>query len=319
MNVLVTSISKKVPLLQAVKQTLSRIDSTAKLIGCDVDANVIGRYFVDVFWKAPLLKNLSIKQLIQYCQQHGIKAIIPTRDEELAYFATHKKRLEENGISVMISSLDVITKMTDKLAFFYDLQKRQIPVIETTLDIEELQAEYYVVKDRYGSGSSNMGLQIDKNTAKEIAGKIENPIFQPYFQGKEFTIDMYINKYQGVVGAIVRSRDYIVQGESQISTVVSHPALIEAAERFIGGNSFYGHIVLQVMENQEGEVSFIECNPRFGGASTLSIAAGLDSFYWFLQETICGQKIDASEFNPAKGNLQLVRYPHDLILPEGRQ
>ncbi|GAB2545060.1 ATP-grasp domain-containing protein [Gracilibacillus alcaliphilus] len=319
MNVLVTSISKKIPLLQAVKKAVLSIDSDSKLFGCDVNSNTIGRHFVDVFWQVPFLKDLSIDYLIQYCQQHDIRAIIPTRDGELSYFAAYKQRLEENNIHVMISSLDTITKMRDKWAFFHDLRERHLPVIETAVDIEDIQAAYYVVKDRYGSGSMNMGLRVDRDTAKEIAEELEHPIFQPYFQGKEFTIDMYVNKHQEVVGTVVRSRDYVVQGESQMSTVTEHPVLAEAAKRFSGKNGFYGHIVLQALENSEGEIAFIECNPRFGGASTLSIAAGLDSFYWFLQEVICGQEITALQFNPVKGELQLIRYPQDLILEKGGQ
>ena len=48
---------------------------------------------------------------------------------------------------------------------------------------------------------------------------------------------------------------------------------------------FFGHINIQafIIKNK---VVFIEINPRFGGASSLSIEYGLDSFYWLLIEIL---------------------------------
>ena len=82
-NVLVTSVSRKVPLVREVRKALEKLAPGSRIIGGDSDAECIGRYFVDGFWEMPLLGNLEVEELKNYCQEHQISAIIPTRDGEL--------------------------------------------------------------------------------------------------------------------------------------------------------------------------------------------------------------------------------------------
>ena len=44
--------------------------------------------------------------------------------------------------------------------------------------------------------------------------------------------------------------------------------------------------MLQMFITPQNEFFLIECNPRFGGASTLSIKAGLESFKWAYLEAL---------------------------------
>ena len=67
-------------------------------------------------------------------------------------------------------------------------------------------------------------LQIDltKNKAIIYAKKLNNPIFQPYFKGTEFSADLYVGKNRKVKGCIIRKRNLIVNGEAQISETVKN-------------------------------------------------------------------------------------------------
>jgi carbamoyl-phosphate synthase large subunit len=58
--------------------------------------------------------------------------------------------------------------------------------------------------------------------------------------------------------------------------------------------------------------SLVECNPRFGGASSLSVEAGLDSFRWFLLEA-GGHSLELTPFRRASRDLRLVRFAADWI------
>ncbi|MCZ0702102.1 carbamoyl-phosphate synthase large subunit [Natronobacillus azotifigens] len=317
MNVLVMSISKKVPLLQAVKKALTRINPNAQLFGADANDKVIGKFFVDVFWKVPFLEGMEIQSILTYCKENHITLIIPTRDGELAYFASYQKQLEKSGISVMVSNQAVIHTTLDKFTFFQKLKDYHLPVIETTLNIDSLHAKSYVVKERFGSGSTQLALGLNRVQAVAFAKKLKQPIFQPYYIGEEFSIDLYVNKQGEVVGVIVRSRDFIENGESQITTIVEHRELEQQAIDLVQVLSLYGHVVLQAIVTEDGNIHFIECNARFGGASTLSIAAGLDSFYWFFLESIFDQKITPSLFKKTDKNLSLMRYAQDYFVGMG--
>ena len=77
--------------------------------------------------------------------------------------------------------------------------------------------------------------------------------------------------------------------------------------------SIYGHCVWQVLEDAVGGLHIIECNCRYGGASNLSLKAGLDSFYWFLLEA---QGVDVSDypFFRSRQDLQQVRFAQDTYV-----
>lgn len=75
----------------------------------------------------------------------------------------------------------------------------------------------------------------------------------------------------------------------------------------------YGHVMFQFIKDYSGDIHIIECNARFGGASTLSLAMGLDSFYWFIQESR-GIPSEQLSFDRSQTEKRLIRHAEDLIL-----
>jgi carbamoyl-phosphate synthase large subunit len=313
-NVLVTSVSRKVPLVRAVRKALEKLAPGSRIIGGDSDAECIGRYFVDGFWEMPLLKNLEIEELKNYCQEHQISAIIPTRDGELEFFARAKQFMEANGVYVMTPPIGGVRLCLDKL-LFYDTFKDhpQVNAIHTTTEPGNFNCSRWVVKERFGSGSRNIKLNLAMKEAREAGSQLDNPVYQPFIEGREFSVDIYLNKFSQPVGSVTRSRDGIVNGESQVTTTVEMPRIEEmclSAASTLGLNS---HLVFQTIVDLEDNIHVIECNCRFGGASSLSLAAGLDSFYWFFMEC-AGDDISQIGFNRKSHQLRQIRYPKDKIV-----
>jgi carbamoyl-phosphate synthase large subunit len=313
MNVLVTSISKKVPLLQAVRKAMAKLGGDNRLFGADLDPGCIGSYFVDAFWKMPRTSELSAEELIDYCRRNGIRAIIPTRDGELGCFAVMASRLRKEGISVMISGPKAVEACTDKLLFSRLLRNRGIPAISTSERIDELQASVYVVKERFGAGARRIGLGLLREDAIRHAETLESPVYQPYINGREYSIDLYRGLDGQTKGAIARTRDRIVDGESQVTTTVSDPRLEDLGKQVADTLNLYGHAVLQVLVDDEGDHHVIECNCRVGGASRLAFESGLDSIYWFLLEA-SGHSIAPYPFIRSKCEKRLIRYAEDRIV-----
>ena len=139
------------------------------------------------------------------------------------------------------------------------------------------------------------------------------PIFQPYIVGKEISVDAYIDKNKNVKGLIMRRRNYIINGESQITTTFSNASLEKKFTNIIKKLNLYGHVILQAFIDENNKIYLIECNARFGGASTLSIKSGLDSFYWTYLEA---HNIDISNYSFIKSNetIKQIRYPGDLYI-----
>jgi len=154
---------------------------------------------------------------------------------------------------------------------------------------------------------------LNKEEAISHAKLLESPIFQPYVEGKEYSIDLYVGINGKTNGVIARTRDLIINGESQISETISHPKLEDLCLRFTEALNLYGHCVFQVIIDFQGSFHIIECNNRFGGASSLSQKMGLDSFYWFLLESL-GENLNSYPFVRAVNNKKQIRYPTDLII-----
>ena len=311
-NVLITSISQKVPLIRAVRAAVKKVSDKPKIFGADLDNTCIGSYFVDAFWQMPRINELSIEELIRYCKSNNIEVIIPTRDGELEFFAYYKSTLSDNEIAVMVSEPSTVEACLDKLKFA-ELESIQDVVIPASIEIEKLHSEKFVVKERYGAGSLSIGLNLDAMEAKSHAASLTNPIFQPFERGYEITVDAYITKNKEVKGLVMRKRVKVVNGESQVTTSFENASLQKRFIAFLNKSDFYGHIALQAIIDDADNVHLIECNPRFGGASTLSIHAGLDTFYWFYLEAM-GTDISSYPFLPATKPVMQVRYFNDTYL-----
>ena len=310
--VLVTSVSRKVPLVQEIRQAFVKIGTQGKIIGGDAESHVVSRYFTDDFWEMPPLDMLSIDDFIYNCLLRQISLIIPTRDGELPYFAKHKSRLADAGISVMISPQNSVELCVDKLLFYEAFRDNpELGIIPTASEIVVLEAPSYVVKERYGAGTKGILINASRNQALSHSHSLKYPVFQPFIDGCEYSVDVYVTKQGKVKGVVGRSRDFVVNGESQVSTTLRHSELERATINLVEKIGIRGHAICQAIINNDG-VHFIECNCRFGGASTLSVAAGLDSFYWFLTEA-AGGSCDALPFLRSRKELRQVRYPADLI------
>ena len=310
-NVLITSISNKTILIEQLRKSITNFDFNIKIFGGDITSNCIGKFFVDEFWKMPLIENLNINDLIKYCKNKKINYIIPTRDGDLMYFSKNQKRLSRNNISVMISTSKTIDFCLDKISFFKSGKSKGLPVIQTSKNILEIKSKKYVVKEKFGSGSNQLGLNLTKENAINHAKILQNPIFQPYISGEEFSIDAYIAKNMKLQGIILRKRNLIMNGESKISQVIKNKKLEQLCQKMIRNFNFHGHIVIQVIIDSKNKIHIIECNARFGGASSLSVENGLDSFTWFIKESL-GEKLENKKYKILKKTL--IRYSKDMLI-----
>jgi len=313
-NVILTSVSRKVSMIHAIKNAAQKSGQEIKLIGADANKNCLGKYFTDDFWEMPRLNSLNAPLLIDYCKQKNIRAIVPSRDQELPFFANIKAQLLSEGINIMISDSDTVNICLDKHLFYKKLQAKGFPVIPTFITSPEPSlSNRWVVKERFGAGSAGLAINVAYDEALSFATKLESPIFQPYISGKEYSVDTYATKSGKIKGIICRSRDLVVSGESQITTTLRHPQMEELVHNMLSTFTFYGHAIFQLIEDAEGQLHIIECNPRFGGASTLAIAAGLDSFYWFLLESQ-GENIDNYPFVRPTHEIKQIRAMSDTII-----
>ena len=194
-NVLISSVSRKVPLVQAFQAAFRRLNKktpgmakslpgVGEVWGADADPDCVAAGFCDGFWQVPRLEDLAVTDFIDGCKARDIRLVIPTRDGELPWFAHHKRVLANAGIRVLVADEGAVTTCLDKLAFYRVAQAMGLPVIPTYAALEEVPAgsdiTRWVVKDRHGAGSKSMVLDVDLAAAARFAEGLENPIFQPF-------------------------------------------------------------------------------------------------------------------------------------------
>lgn len=314
-HVLVTSASRKVPLVRAVQKAAAKLNPNIKVIAGDTDQDALTRYVADDFWLMPRTNPESLPALIAGCRELGIRTVIPTRDGELAFWAGHEGEFARNSVKVVISPQASIETCLDKLVFSRFGRDHGLPFIPSALTPEEVGPGPYVVKERYGAGSRQIGLNLNREAALVHAEQLSSPIFQPMLRGREISIDAYLDPFHKVKGLILRNRDKVVDGESQVTTTFRNPAIEATAARALEALKLNGPVVLQAIIDERDEVHVIECNSRFGGASTAAIAAGLDVFYWSLLEA-SGADLESHPFLRSEREIRQVRLPTDIYVQD---
>jgi carbamoyl-phosphate synthase large subunit len=311
-NVLITSVSHKLSCIREVRRGLVKLNPDGRVYGADVDPDCLGRDFVDVFWRTPRLDSLSLDALIDYCRAHHIRVIVPTRDGELAWFAERRSGLMAAGITVMVPDPDIVALCLDKLRFARELGAMGYPAIPAYEDAASCSGERLVVKERFGAGSLGVKLDLAATSAAAAAEGLSRPIFQPFVAGLEYSVDTFTTSGGVTKGAVARRRDRVVRGEAQITTAADKPEMEALCARAATAIRLRGHAVWQVIEDPHGGPHIVECNCRIGGASSLSLSMGLDSFYWAFREA-AGDDLSRLPFIRSPVNLRQIRIPHDII------
>ena len=313
LNVLVSSSAAKVPLVRAIQAAVRQIDPTGQVVAGDLNTRALTSQVADGFWAMPPIRDDSLDDLIKGLRQRQINVVLPTRDGELMFWSRHSARLRIEGVHVIVSEPDPLQRCLDKLEFARFGSAKGLPFIPASDRLDDISGECLVVKERFGAGSRSIGLRLDRVSAIAHALTLETPIFQPYVEGSEISIDAWLDRCNLVKGLVLRRRDHVVNGESQVSTTFSDPSLEAKALSILQSLQLSGPVVMQAMVALDGELKVIECNPRFGGASTTSIAVGLSSLHWSLLEAV-GADLSEWQFRRMRGQLRQIRMPTDFYI-----
>lgn len=311
-NILITSAARKAPLVRAMKAAAARVVPGATVIAGDIDPQAPARYAADDFWQMPRLADVTPQELLDDCRDRGIGTVLPTRDGELRFWAGARALFADAGVDVIVSAPESVERCLDKLAFARFGATQGLPFIPAATSLDELDGETFVVKERFGAGSRSIGIDLPRAAAQDHARNLEAPVFQPFEAGGEISIDAWMDRAGAPRGLVLRRRDRVVGGESQITTTFRDAALEAASLEVVRALDLRGPAVMQAVVPAGGGLWVIECNCRFGGASTASIAAGLDMLYWSLAERRSPEAAPA--FHRIKGELRQVRLPEDVIL-----
>jgi carbamoyl-phosphate synthase large subunit len=314
-GILITSAARKVQLVESYRAALAASRRDGCVFVADSDPECVARRVADGYWKMPRLDLLSIGDLVAFCRENAVRLIVPTRDGDVQYFAQQRDVLADADVHVMVASAESVRDCLDKLAFARRCEAAGIAAIPTFASLKDARAVLgddarLVVKERFGAGSRAAGLGLDLERAECYAGTLRSPIFQPSIEGLEHSVDLYVNRLGQVVDAVPRIRTRVHAGESFISETVDAPRLVEQSVRLAEAFGLRGHNVVQAFACGD-QCRFIECNPRVGGASSLSFRAGLESPRWSIEEAF--GRTTTPRLGSYQRGLRLIRHTVDLF------
>jgi carbamoyl-phosphate synthase large subunit len=217
-------------------------------------------------------------QILALCKQKQIDAVIPTVDCELAPLASQREVFREAGIQLITSSEGTLNNCYDKYQLMEAL-KGKVPLVEYQLLDEDFAPETagypLVVKPRIGSGSRGVRVINNLTDLKGIPFD-GNFLAQEYLPGKEYSVDIFINKSGKAIASVVRERIKVDSGIAVISQTVINKEISVMAEKIALhiGIRYVANVQLKL--DHHNRPRLLEINPRFPGTMPLTVAAGVN-------------------------------------------
>jgi carbamoyl-phosphate synthase large subunit len=315
MNILLTSVGRRVELLKAFRESMSRSHITGKIITTDLKRNAPASFLADNAELVPRIDDPDyIDRLLDICDRHQIDLLIPLIDTELHLLSLHEQRFRALGVTVLISSAAVndICHSKNKTGLFFQTIGVKTPKI---YQLDEVKDRIFPLIIKPNKGSASVGVYQIKNRTELnfFANYVEDPIIQELIIGEEYTIDVLVNFQGKVVSIVPRSRLETRAGETSKGTTAKNPALIAAAKYVVESlPGAIGCVTVQCFLQPDGEIIFIEINPRFGGGYPLAYRAGADFPLWLFQ--LCAGKNPQVAIDEWEDGLSMLRYDDAIFV-----
>ncbi|NRA73965.1 MAG: ATP-grasp domain-containing protein [Rickettsiales bacterium] len=320
LNILFTSVGRRVCLIKSFKEAFKTLRIDGKIMAADASENSAASYIADAYLKISKVNDINyIEDLLSICKKNNIKIIIPLIDTELCVLARNRKRFEDIGISLLLSSYEDIKICSDKRLTYKFLLKNNfdVPKILSKNDIVEKKFSFPLfIKPADGSSSINAFKVNNSEELKFFSGYVSNAILQEFIEGDEYTVDVLVDFSGKVCCVVPRLRMETRAGEISKGITVKNLFLINEVKKLV--EKMYkalGCITVQCFLTKDNKIKFIEINPRFGGGFPLSYAAGANFPLWILSMYLKKQ-IDI-KMNDWNDGFKMLRYDDAVFLNKG--
>ncbi len=207
-----------------------------------------------------------ISELAQICESEKIDMLIPMW-EEIFCLSNHLDRFPKS-CTVFTSSYETLNTLHNKWLFNKKLEELGFPAPKSYLvhSQEELDALSldipYILKPSY----SRAALKIQKVTSKVPPQVIVDPhnplVAQEFLHGKKYC--SYSVAHEGKLTAhTVYPVDFSIDGNSCLNfEAIAHPKIEEWVQSFVKKAELTGQFAFDFIEQPDGSLYAIECNPR---------------------------------------------------------
>jgi carbamoyl-phosphate synthase large subunit len=250
-----------------------------------------------------------------------IGLIIPAIDTELPIYSASSEKFLEIGVTICVSAPPAVEICCNKVATHEWLVRNGFPTVrQTCLHSALLDASGWrlplIVKPYNGSASIGVRRIQTRTEFEALAETNDSCIVQEIAAGREFTINVYVNRSGECICTIPHWRMEVRAGEVSKGITVKDRRLMDlartVAEALPGA---YGPLNIQCFMDESGTIRIIEMNARFGGGYPLAHRAGGRFTDWLLDEQE-GKRV--SHFDDWTDDLAMLRYDEAVFVPGSR-
>ena len=280
-NILFSSAGRRVELINSFRKAKENMNIKGNFIGVDIDELAPALNFVDKKYIVPRLNSSEfIPTIIDICKKENIALIIPTIDTELEVYSKNTALIEkETKTKVMVSDIDVISKVRDKIAT-YNFLKREgfdVPRLITEQDIDNKNYTFPLfIKPLDGSSSINAFKIQNEKELMFFKDYVPNPMIQEFADGQEYCVDVFSDFDSNIITTVPKLRLAHRSGEITKSKIVKDREIIELSKRLVEVLKPKGEINFDCIKTKDS-IKIIEINGRFAGGAPISFKAGANS------------------------------------------
>lgn len=324
MNILFTCAGRRTYLLKYFKENL---DCGDKIIATDMQLTAPALQLADIKLQVPnVYDSLYVDEILSICRKYSVKAVFSLNDLELPILSANKALFKEIGVSVIVSSQNVIDICFDKYKTHQYVESIGLKSPVTFVDLNEAKVAlakkelHYplVLKPRWGSGSIGIEFVYDEEDLdityclllKKIRRSILNNasvddkciLIQEKIQGNEYGLDVMNDLEGNNVGVSVKHKLAMRAGETDKAITEKNEEVYKIG-KILGENlKHIGNLDVDVMQRSEKDYCVLELNPRFGGGFPFSYEAGVN-FPKAIISWLKGETVDHSILKPEIGKM----------------
>jgi carbamoyl-phosphate synthase large subunit len=310
MNVLLTSVGRRISLLRAFRREVQAFGG-GRVLATDVSTLSAGYHDADAAFQVPRSTDPSyVERLLQIVRAERVSVLVPLIDTDLVPLAQHREAFLAQGCQAIVGDLPQVLLTRDKgeSAERFRALGFDAPRVFGPAELERPEALPYPVFIKPAGGSSSIGA-VRANDAAELRyllARTAAPVVQSLEQGDEFTIDVFAGLDGRPRCVVPRKRLETRAGEvSKGLTVKDRPMMAAAARLVTALGGCRGCVTLQCFRAPDGRHVFFEANLRFGGGYPLSYEAGANFPGWLLR-AVAGEEIPPYE--DWEDGLLMLRY-----------
>lgn len=321
LNILFSAAGRRVSLLRSFRKAMDELNIDGEIFAGDSGASAPTLFSADRHLRLLRVDDPNyISVLLEQCKNNDISLVISLIDSDLVLLSQNKALFLSHGIRILVCDEKTNIISFDKLSSYHFFTENaiQTPRVYNSWEVSNISDDDFPLMIKPWDGSCSIGVQVVKNKDELYfyMEKTHHAMAQSLIFGDEYTCDTYVD-FNGVIRCVVpRRRIETRAGEVSKGVTVNDPVIIDAVIDCVSKLPHaIGCMTVQCFKTYDGDVSFIEINPRFGGGHPLTIESGADFPKWILQEVTTG--ICDANFEGWKNDLAMLRYD-DAIFVQGK-